>query len=400
MAWLISDLRIKRDHYRRFIYSDPIQICYQNFPITWSKPLVSLLFSNGTYAEENKVRDNDALPKPMPIKPDGFVSSIRILSLRNCSLSEIPALPPKLTSLCLESNLLKELCSDEKFWPKTLEKIYVQSNHLVSLPECWSQLKDLRELCCHDNNLKRLPEMRHIRYLNCSINRIERLPACLWMVQTLLCSDNKIKHLPPLPKIRRLIVSKNLIRGFGRGINPDIIYVKCNRTPILSLPTNWNCVTDLNISSTRIATIPINILSSVDTITNISTPLLYIPPSLRHNVILAQPIDRKTSISSVLARFQRRIIRWLITKRLCLTDPVSAVPLPILRIIASYVPRTGNKNKRLAESAGGQQDKKKAKFRVPPPHTTMNLRRAATTTAATRYRYWIAAPPPAKNNNK
>lgn len=312
-------------------------------PIKWTKCLRSLLLSDGSFSvEEAKAADQDALA-PIHLKPDAFVQRIHSLYLDECALKDIPALPPNLLNLSLHGNWFETLPESEQFWPLTLETIDVADNQLETLPECFSKLVSLETLHCQRNVLARLPEMQFLKELWCQQNRLKRLPNCLMQVTDLDCSRNQIQHLPKLPRVENLWLHGNPIRVIPpHHINKSILRLQCSQTNIISLPSAFQNLTDLDISSTRIASLPTNLLLNRGNqccVLSWDCPALYIPKNLRRNLnlfSLGQPINNTRRVESIIARFQRRVIKRLISKRL--GGLQQYLPLPLVRIVTSYVP--------------------------------------------------------------
>ena len=85
-----------------------------------------------------------------------------------------------------------------------MENGYLDISHLdlIELPDSplW---KEIKILCCDNNQLTRLPDLPNIEILHCYNNQLTRL-LDLPNVRELCCNNNQLTRLPDLPNVEYL----------------------------------------------------------------------------------------------------------------------------------------------------------------------------------------------------
>jgi hypothetical protein len=117
-------------------------------------------------------------------------------NLNNQNLTSLPDLPDDVEELDCSGNGLRDLHN----LPKFLTKLYCNSNHITLVPILSNCLVIL---CCNYNYITELPELSEIntlKELDCSNNRLTKLPALPKGLIKLFCGCNQLTELPDLPK--------------------------------------------------------------------------------------------------------------------------------------------------------------------------------------------------------
>lgn len=104
--------------------------------------------------------------------------------------------PDDLDFLDLSYQNLNTLPDISRF--KKLERLFINGNNLTKLPNYLADLTHLWEIRCEKNkitHIERLP--KNIQYLNCSDNRLRRIPEPIPLtLHTLICQNNPLYELP------------------------------------------------------------------------------------------------------------------------------------------------------------------------------------------------------------
>lgn len=172
--------------------------------------------------------------------PDEDLSSLapklRVLSLEDQSLAEIPLLAlslPSLTRAALAGNTLSTLPCPLSL-PR-VEKLDFARNQLGELPggSFWAEMKHLRELRVSRNRLTSLPagisRAPSLRLLDISGNLITSLDSVIGHTDSAFeelvdmdASDNRLEELPPgmgiLRNLKRLNVGKNQLKSLPESL--------------------------------------------------------------------------------------------------------------------------------------------------------------------------------------
>ena len=131
--------------------------------------------------------------------------NVRELSLSNNPIIKfhVEHLIPSLLYLNLESCKLTALTDNICLNFVHLQHLILNFNHLVTLPRCIGNLKDLKVLSCTNNALNSLPsdiyEMSSLRVIDVRSNNIEEIPPEIWWcskLSTLNASSNMLESFP------------------------------------------------------------------------------------------------------------------------------------------------------------------------------------------------------------
>lgn len=158
------------------------------------------------------------------------------LNCSNNELSELPPLPPKLTSLTARQNKLETLPEN---LPSQLTSLNVSQNQLMWLP---SELPEkLTELNCGENQLLELPEKlpQDLRILSCSSNQLASLPQVLPQnLDNLSCALNNLSTLPGElpPNLRHLNCSHNRLIVMPMRLPETLQDLNCAHNQLGDLP--------------------------------------------------------------------------------------------------------------------------------------------------------------------
>lgn len=148
-----------------------------------------------------KLRINNAhgaLNRWCYILPD----TLRYLDVSDLNLSKIglPQMPQKLKSLKCDNCLLNGM----RPLPLKLKKLSCKNNGIGSL----FLTPNMIHLDCTNagiSHLYHIPDT--LKYLNCSYNKIDRLPELIFSnIETLICSNNNLKKLPKMPDTLKTLI--------------------------------------------------------------------------------------------------------------------------------------------------------------------------------------------------
>jgi Leucine-rich repeat (LRR) protein len=200
------------------------------------------------------VSNNNGASAP-PFYP--LPNSLKTFFVIQCGITSLPALPPNLTQLDFNNNLLTSLPA----LPNSVTRLECYQNLLAALPTLPTSLTFLR---CQINQLTSLPALPNsLTYLNCGNNQLTNLPALPNGLQHLECQSNQLISLPALPN--------------------SLTQLFCNTNKLTSLPSLPNGLTILDCQVNLLTNLPAlpNSLFTLACATNPLTSLPALPVSLR-----------------------------------------------------------------------------------------------------------------------
>ncbi|MHA2390725.1 MAG: leucine-rich repeat domain-containing protein [Promethearchaeota archaeon] len=181
------------------------------------------------------IRRENIISLPNFIK---YMSSLRSITLKECSLYTIPRAIGSFTNL------------------KVLD---LEENNLKILPKEISSLKSLRLLNLKKNQLVKLPypigRVAALQYLNLESNDLEKLPSSIGNLSSLKylsLKDNKLKGLPSsignLKSLQILDLSSNKLKKLPRSIGLISLLetLKIDNNELEDIPISINSVSSLN----------------------------------------------------------------------------------------------------------------------------------------------------------
>ena len=130
-------------------------------------------------------------------------------------------------SLNIENRNLTEL-PESDIWEK-VKYLNCSNNRLIKLPK----LPSIITLYCTNNNLTMLPKIPLVTNLRCDLNQLTKLPK-LASVINLNCDYNKLIILPELPNIEWLSCSNNKIMQLPELQNVRILH--CSNNLLTMMP--------------------------------------------------------------------------------------------------------------------------------------------------------------------
>jgi len=213
------------------------------------------------------------------IKDGGF-----FLDLNNLNLNKLPKTPQRVLDYKLQSNCdsgrKNKILSGNM--PLSIRHLFISNNRLTNIDEL-SKLHNLETLDCSNNKLKKLPKLSetlkelscqnndltnldnlllcngniNIIRLDCSYNIINNIPR-LFKLISLNCRNNLLGSLPNLPNLKNLKCQYNKLKLLGRY--PDLEHMECNDN-VLTKIENFPKLLNLYCESNRI-----NKLNNMDSI--------------------------------------------------------------------------------------------------------------------------------------
>lgn len=206
-----------------------------------------------------------------------YFDNLEILDFTSASLSQLPPLPPNLTSLNC-SNQQANLPPGQQFTltsvPQGLTEFNCAANGLTALPplpsgllrlHCeWNAISalpplptGLKRLYCEENNLTSISTLPGgLTALSCSANPINTLPALPASLDYLVCMQNNLTTLPALPTVLRVLQcdrnSLSTLPPLPTGL--EILY--CSYNLLTSLPALGPYLYSFICDSNMLTTLP------------------------------------------------------------------------------------------------------------------------------------------------
>lgn len=148
-----------------------------------------------------------------------------------------------------------------------VEKLVLDKNHLVTLPDELGNLKKLAFLSVYGNNLQSLPstigQLTLLQYLDLHSNNVEQLPDDIWNLKNLLVLNAASNLLnlfpkPPLAVAKRIL----LLVNFNTYMQPSRLDPTDGKRPLVHLPNE----ADKNTAGNTPVDLPLEILELLPSI--------------------------------------------------------------------------------------------------------------------------------------
>jgi Leucine-rich repeat (LRR) protein len=130
----------------------------------------------------------------------------------------------------------------------------------------------LKELVCHNNNLKSVPSHDYILKLDCSHNALSSLNTYS-AIKDIICHDNQIKTIPTYHHINRLICRDNPVIHIDN--QPSVESLDCSTTNLSGKLSNMPTLKYFICNDTKID--DISNLINLETLEILNCPILKIP---------------------------------------------------------------------------------------------------------------------------
>jgi len=195
---------------------------------------------------------------------DDLDSNVELIELHNLELRELPDLSrfQNLKKLFIQYNHLTSLPK----LPDTLEVLFCNGNQLTSLENLPEGLLDLY---CAQNLLTELPPLPpNLKSLSCRKNLLSFLPPLPNGLRQLYCGDNHLLSLPPLPNSLETLHCENCdLRNLPPLPKKCFIMLYCqgnkNLTELRDLPSTLIEINCSNCSIQYISSLPENLLNFI-----------------------------------------------------------------------------------------------------------------------------------------
>lgn len=155
------------------------------------------------YASKNKISTFNDQMKCLrllhfdrnPITELKFNNEMEMLTVLDLSRAKITGIPPEFIDKI-----------------PSIEKLVLDKNHLVTLPNELSKLSKLSSLSIYSNNLQNLPsgigELKHLKFLDLHSNNLKSLPDQIWELRSLSLLNVASNILTSFPKAPFSVVKK------------------------------------------------------------------------------------------------------------------------------------------------------------------------------------------------
>ena len=168
--------------------------------------------------------------------------TLEILVCNNNNLTQLPPLPQGLLKLNCNYNNLQLLPGYIYFG---LQRRLLNSEPLDTDYKSDTLPPSLLELSCANNLLVTLPNLTNIQLLNCSYNRLDKLPELPDSLEELYCQVNAIGVLPKLPMLRKLNCSHNHLSKLPELFDKKLISINISYNFLEDKPIIQNPVTEM-----------------------------------------------------------------------------------------------------------------------------------------------------------